>query len=360
MSRHSDLITARLAALAAEWTPPAMAAAGSTSERRVDPSAGSGSVGNHTRDRGGGQEVPAPESFDEYDGDDVDEEYGDGEYTDGQYTDDEFGELRRDGLSGSARPHVSPLGAESFQRSEKRLVAGRRLASMGEPGADQVGGIPMSEGAAVPTTALLSRAAAVAVIAIIALAAILAFWRIQRAPKPVSMPQVSVSGTPSLAPSATDVPLPADSTASVVVVHVVGKVRNPGLVELPAGARVADALEAAGGLRKGAGLGATNLAELVSDGQRVEIGAGSPSGGGATSGGSAGDDTGSGAEPQVNLNTATAEQLDTLPGVGPVTAAKILAWRQANGRFTTVEELAEVAGIGPKTLAELRPLVRVG
>lgn len=166
-----------------------------------------------------------------------------------------------------------------------------------------------------------------------------------------AMAAVAVSD-PSAAPSATSA-----SAAGEVVVHVAGAVRHPGLVHLPPGSRVADALEAAGGLAKGARIGATNLAQLVSDGQRVEVGL--AAGATATAQPVPLDSTGgSGTEP-VDLNSATAEQLDTLPGIGPVTAAKILAWRGAHGRFSAVEELSEVPGIGPKTLAELRPHVRV-
>ncbi|MGB7982904.1 MAG: ComEA family DNA-binding protein, partial [Candidatus Nanopelagicales bacterium] len=134
-------------------------------------------------------------------------------------------------------------------------------------------------------------------------------------------------------------------------VHVAGEVRKPGVVRLPAGARVQDAVEAAGGLRRGADLGGTNLARLVADGERIEVGGSEPS--------VAGDGNSAPAGAPLDLNTATAEHLDALPGVGPVTAAKILAWRTEHGRFTVVDELAEVPGIGPKTLAELRPLVRV-
>lgn len=147
-------------------------------------------------------------------------------------------------------------------------------------------------------------------------------------------------------PSASPSPSPS------VLVHVVGAVRRPGVVRLPAGSRVADAVEQAGGLRRNGEVGGTNLARQVTDGERIEVGAPgrAPD---VDQPGSAPD------APQVDLNTATADQLDALPGVGPVTAAKILAWRSEHGRFTVVDELAEVAGIGPKTLAELRSLVRV-
>lgn len=143
------------------------------------------------------------------------------------------------------------------------------------------------------------------------------------------------------------------STSPSVVVHVVGEVRDPGVVTLPAGARVADAVRAAGGLRRGGRLGATNLARVLADGERVEIG-GQDGGAMPPDGPGAG-----GAVAPVNLNTATAQQLDALPGIGPVTAAKILAWRAEHGRFSVVDELAEVPGIGPRTLEELRPHVRV-
>ena len=150
-------------------------------------------------------------------------------------------------------------------------------------------------------------------------------------------------------------PTPAES----VLVHVTGDVRRPGLVGLPAGSRVDDAVQAAGGLRKHGSVGSTNLARLLVDGERIEVGGDDTSSSGlkAASSGAAGA-SGASAGP-IDLNTATTEQLDSLPGIGPVTAAKILSWREANGRFTVVDELAEVPGIGPKTLAELRPHVRV-
>ena len=143
------------------------------------------------------------------------------------------------------------------------------------------------------------------------------------------------------------------SPSPSVMVHVVGEVREPGVVRLAAGSRVVDAVRAAGGLRRGGKLGATNLARVLADGERIEVGgqdAAAPGGAGGSAGGAAG---------PLDLNSATTEQLDALPGIGPVTAAKILAWRTAHKRFSAVDELAEVPGIGPKTLADLRPLVSV-
>ena len=159
-----------------------------------------------------------------------------------------------------------------------------------------------------------------------------------------------------------------------IVVSVVGLVNKPGLVTIVDTARVADAIERAGGARPGADLISLNMAQLLRDGDQILVGQGEggtvksavvaatgapgsdPPGGRPGNGGSLpADGTG-----LVNLNTATVDQLDTLPGVGPVTAAAIVAWREANGGFTSVDQLAEVDGIGPARLAKLTPLVTVG
>jgi competence protein ComEA len=130
------------------------------------------------------------------------------------------------------------------------------------------------------------------------------------------------------------------------------------VVELPDGAIVRDAIDAAGGLVEGADAALLNLAAALSDGSQVVIGTaeeplgevrGEAGGGGAPGGG------GDGAA--IDLNAATAAELEALPGVGPVTASAIVAWREENGRFTSVDELQEISGIGPKTLEKLRPLV---
>jgi len=158
---------------------------------------------------------------------------------------------------------------------------------------------------------------------------------------------------------------PAQQGDQSVVVSVVGLVAQPGLVTLAPSARIADAIAAAGGPLNGADTVGLNLARRVVDGEQIVVGIATPAGHPAVLGSSVGGGSplGTGASPKpsgpVDLNTATAEQLDTLPGVGPVTAAAIVAWRQANGTFTTVDQLGEVDGIGPARLEKLRPLVRV-
>jgi competence protein ComEA len=165
---------------------------------------------------------------------------------------------------------------------------------------------------------------------------------------------------------------PPEKSDQSVVVSVVGLVGRPGLVTLAPGARIADAVSAAGGALNGADTVGLNLARHVVDGEQIVVGIVTPAGLPAVLGSSVGpgstriapaNDTAQSSGPQpsgpVDLNTATAEQLDVLPGVGPVTAAAIVAWRHANGRFSTVDQLSEVDGIGPARLEKLRPLVRV-
>ena len=142
--------------------------------------------------------------------------------------------------------------------------------------------------------------------------------------------------------------------------HVVGAVRRPGLVRLTEGARVQDAVDAAGGLTGAARPGRLNLAQLLTDGQQVVIGtARGPASEVRDGTGPAASSVGPSAAATVDLNRATAAELEQLPGVGPVTAAAILAWRTQHGRFTAVAELQQVDGIGPKTYAQIAPHVRV-
>jgi competence protein ComEA len=143
----------------------------------------------------------------------------------------------------------------------------------------------------------------------------------------------------------------AATTSSTVVVSVVGSVGHPGLVTLPSGSRVADAVQAAGGLVPPADQASVNLAAVVTDGQQIVVGApGAPA---AAAGGSAVSPGG-----KLNLNTATAAELDALPGVGPVLAQRIVDHRD-QGPFTSVDQLDDVPGIGPARAAELAKLVTV-
>ncbi|TMJ93196.1 MAG: ComEA family DNA-binding protein [Actinobacteria bacterium] len=147
----------------------------------------------------------------------------------------------------------------------------------------------------------------------------------------------------------------------LLVVDVVGAVRRPGLYRLKEGSRIDDALRAAGGATAKAVLAAVNLASPIADGEQIAVP--SAGGGAATAAGTGGSGAlgGSGLPgapiEKVHLNSATVEQLDSLPGVGPVTAQKILAYRRQHGAFHSVEELDAVPGIGPARLQDLKPLV---
>ncbi|PAZ17027.1 DNA-binding protein [Streptomyces sp. SA15] len=149
-----------------------------------------------------------------------------------------------------------------------------------------------------------------------------------------------------------------------IVVDVGGKVRDPGIHRLPAGSRVADALRAAGGVRPGTDTDGLNRARFLVDGEQVIVGApaaaapGPGSGSGTVVGSPAGAAVGVAPAGPVSLNTATVDQLDTLPGVGPVLAQHIIDYRTQHGGFRSVDELREVNGIGDRRFADLRNLVR--
>ena len=224
------------------------------------------------------------------------------------------------------------------------------------------------------------RAGAIALAIVAALAVLVTVFTLVRdKPAPVmsaKLPPVEKASTASPRSSASPGAGQPAGPDRPVVVSVVGLVHTPGLVTLAPGARIADALQAAGGPVSGADTIGLNMARPVGDGEQIVVGLapapGQPTalGSSVASGtspvpgapGPAGPVSGT-VKPKagevLDLNTATVEQLDALPGVGPVTAGAIVVWRQANGKFTSVDQLADVDGIGPARLEKLRPLVRV-
>ena len=217
------------------------------------------------------------------------------------------------------------------------------------------------------------RAATIGLILVVVLTAVgfgvrVAWAKAASAPRPVTVGATGsaiATGGPHglLKSSPTNAGAMATSVGAGLTVHVVGQVFKPGLVRLPAGSRVADALAKAGGPRPDADLAAINLARMLADGEQLRVPlpgevlvgpppsaapgstSGSPGAGAAQSGG------------LVRLNSATVSELDALPGVGPVLAQRIIDWRTEHGRFASVDELGEVSGIGEKVFAQLKPKV---
>ena len=197
-----------------------------------------------------------------------------------------------------------------------------------------------------------------AVVAVLAALAVglAAWWAVRDQAEAVPISPRGSAGTPLSPVTAPDpdeaMPTGEADADADLVVDVAGKVRKPGIAVLPPGSRVVDALEAAGGARHGVDLTSLNLARPLVDGEQILVGVQPVAGVAGTldapvpEGGTL-----------VNLNTADAAALDTLPGVGPVTAESILSWREEHGGFTSVDELLEVDGIGEATLADLAPLV---
>jgi competence protein ComEA len=211
----------------------------------------------------------------------------------------------------------------------------------------------------------------IVVLVLVALVAGVAWYRIG-----IGGASAGESGAPPRAVATTasrtslDDPTPSTTAKGVpatIAVHVAGAVTHPGVVELRAGARIIDAVEAVGGALADGDLDRLNLAAKVSDGERVyvaKVGQADPGvlggdGSGAAGGGAAADGSGSTPGGKVNLNTATQAQLEELPGIGPAYAQSIIAERQRRGGFTSVNDLRSVHGIGDKRFAELAPLVTV-
>ncbi|WP_405780843.1 helix-hairpin-helix domain-containing protein [Streptomyces sp. NBC_00859] len=225
-------------------------------------------------------------------------------------------------------------------------------------------------------------AALAVVLAVAAALAVQHFWAGR--PQPVRAPAVVSAGLPTTgsrtaaagqAPSGSrpspgflasggSGPAPSGAPAARIVVDVSGKVRRPGIQRLPAGSRVADALRAAGGAEDGVDTEDLNRARVLTDGEQVIVGAPvatatTATHGVGTGGGTGGPAaaTGAAAGP-VSLSSATVDQLDTLPGVGPVLAQHIVDYRSEHGGFASVDELRQVTGIGDRRFSDLQPLVR--
>lgn len=180
-----------------------------------------------------------------------------------------------------------------------------------------------------------------------------------RAEPVTALPAVTVAADrASDAAAPTSVATTSVAPEGPLVVSVSGRVARPGLVEVPAGARVADVLDAAGGALPDTDLTALNLARHVTDGEQVAVGVPPAPDSAPPDAPTGGSPAGPGAG-RVDLNAATLEQLDALPGVGPVTAQRIVEWRTRNGRFAKVEQLREVEGIGERRFGQLRELVTV-
>ncbi|MFI1400188.1 helix-hairpin-helix domain-containing protein [Streptomyces sp. NPDC020681] len=209
-------------------------------------------------------------------------------------------------------------------------------------------------------------AALAVVLVVAAVFAVQHFWAGR--PQTVSAPQLVQQGaaTSEPRPSPGPAPQPGAGPGARIVVDVSGKVRRPGVLQLPAGSRVADALRAAGGVKAGTDLTGLNRARVLMDGEQVVVGgppgahpAGSGNSGTAAGGLSSGGSGSGGAQAgPLSLNSATVEQLDTLPGVGPVLAQHIVDYRTQHGGFRSVDELREVNGIGDRRFADLQTLVR--
>jgi competence protein ComEA len=179
------------------------------------------------------------------------------------------------------------------------------------------------------------------------------------APRGTSDLVESIGGSASATPGAgADNAQPGGSSSTTLFVHVFGAVNHPGLFELRDGARVIDAVSAAGGFTDDADRGGVNLARLVADGEQIAVpreGEGPP----ATAETGTGGTGNAGATKKVSLNSASLAELATLPQIGPATAQRIVDWRTANGRFSAVEDLMSVSGIGQKTFDGLKDLISI-
>jgi competence protein ComEA len=269
-------------------------------------------------------------------------------------------------------PPTVPILLAGTREAPPRAGPGRSVHPFIEHGPEPSGRVAAALRRLVPAAWLRARvdpgrpgATALALVAAVAavVAAVGVWFERPRAEPVPELPAVTVSAAETAASVA---PVPAAATTAaaptappaLLVVSVSGKVHRPGLVEVPEGARVADVLEAAGGALPGTDVNGRNLARRVADGEQVAVGVpAAPDAAPAPAPGAPQPAVGGAPAGKVDLNAATVEQLDTLPGVGPVTAQRIIEWRTRNGRFTRVEQLREIEGIGERRFAQLREMV---
>jgi competence protein ComEA len=173
----------------------------------------------------------------------------------------------------------------------------------------------------------------------VAAGVLLTWWLLSERPRTSSPAPVALPAAAS----------PSTTAAAELVIDVAGKVKRPGIVTLPAGSRVHEAIAEAGGVRGRADTSTLNMARVLTDGEQIIVGPAAAPAGTSTSG--------AGAADRISLGSATLEQLDTLPGIGPVTAQAIIDHRTEHGPFTSVDDLLDVKGIGEATLADLRDRV---
>lgn len=267
--------------------------------------------------------------------------------------------------TGGPRQDPELAESEAVGRAQPRL-AGRRATALvtGECGPRRLAEPPPGRRPGADLREGLAQAVAeftkTHLVSVILLLTVAAGWTVYAVFQVRTTPVAAAAAPPSIVASPT--PDQASTTPpAAILVHVIGAVSSPGVVKLPVGSRVQDAIEAAGGLRRSADPADLNLAATVSDGSQIVIGTVKKPAGelraGAGGGGSGG--TSAGTDAKVSLNSATLAELDLLPGIGPVTAQKIIDWREAHGGFATVSDLQQVDGIGPKTYADLAARVSV-
>ncbi len=245
-------------------------------------------------------------------------------------------------MSGTGLPRTFPAVRAQDSTSERTIAESRLRSLTGSEGAPFSAGVPESfQAFRAAAPALDPGRPGLRVLLALGAAAVLVagflLWRAQPVPEPLPDPAPLASATPATTPT------------TKVTVHVAGKVREPGVYPLPTGSRVQDAITAAGGVRRGAPLGTLNLARRLVDGEQIMVGA--PAAG-----------PGSAAAPEaavIDLNAATLDQLEQLPGVGEVLASRIVDFRTSHGGFTSVDQLREVSGIGTRRFEEIKPKVRI-